>query len=875
MSSSPPREWSAIAVTAPYQELADSVCRVLRPAAGGAVLLAVPDAGAKSKVGSGAATLNALLTVGEELSARAGYSTLNESVLHDARICVLHVGTAARGGSAHPCLPPALTALPTSRFADSSSSLQADSSSSPQCAAEWTLRSLTQLFASAPPGLVVASTDSLVLMPPSEGGRQWLPLDALGSSAGAIVAVPASLELACEHGVCVPSATASRAAASPPALHSIVYRGSPEALAPLVDSAGNVPLYTGLLWFRQAYAQRLLELHAKPPLDACTYLGVDSGAPPLTLALHDELLAPLCAGTTLDAYLAQPAAEPARSKAARRLLWSSLRPTEGASGLSLCVAPAGEYVYLREVATSSERVAAAVALREVKEKLSQQEPAFIRTQLQLLACGPRAQLDELLITLDALAASASPQLAARAFAAVADALALRAGTRGGLRSGPAANDEWRGAMRTLRSGEVAEAVAALAAVRARWTVLDEPRMLMRSARHYEGAVGECISCCVRTCVVKSEAAPPAPLGQWVVCETPARIDLAGGWSDTPPVCYECSNGGAVINVAISIDGRCPIGARARRIATPQLILRVDPSEPPITCTELADLMDHNSPLAPGALPKTVVLFCGLLSLETSPPLSLAEQLRESGGGVEIESWSRLPTGSGLGTSSILAAALVAAVGGVTGRHYAPDALVHAVSQVEQMLTTGGGWQDQAGGILPGVKICTSLPSLPLIVSSDVLPLPPATITTLDRHLQLVYTGKTRLARNLLQDVLRRWYSGNPHILANVAGLVGNAQALREALLRCDIPAIGRCLSAYWDQKCQMCDACPEAVARMLRKLEPLVYGAALAGAGGGGFLVMVTREPDAREAVARALSDEQVSMHDVAIHTEGLVTRRE
>jgi hypothetical protein len=38
---------------------------------------------------------------------------------------------------------------------------------------------------------------------------------------------------------------------------------------------------------------------------------------------------------------------------------------------------------------------------------------------------------------------------------------------------------------------------------------------------------------------------------------------------------------------------------------------------------------------------------------------------------------------------------------------------------------------------------------------------------------------------------------------------------------------------------------------------------------------MVTREPDAREAVARALSDEQVSMHDVAIHTEGLVTRRE
>jgi hypothetical protein len=45
-------------------------------------------------------------------------------------------------------------------------------------------------------------------------------------------------------------------------------------------------------------------------------------------------------------------------------------------------------------------------------------------------------------------------------------------------------------------------------------------------------------------------------------QAPARIDLAGGWSDTPPISYEM--GGEVVNVAVLLeeDEGCPIGARA-------------------------------------------------------------------------------------------------------------------------------------------------------------------------------------------------------------------------------------------------------------------------------------------------------------------------
>jgi fucokinase len=124
-----------------------------------------------------------------------------------------------------------------------------------------------------------------------------------------------------------------------------------------------------------------------------------------------------------------------------------------------------------------------------------------------------------------------------------------------------------------------------------------------------------------------------------------------------------------------------------------------------------------------------------------------------------------------------------------------------------------------------------------------------------------------------QDVLRRWYSSNPAILSNVHDLVANAHAMEAALRAADVARVGACVSAYWEQKKKMCDAEPEAVTRMLAKVRPLVHGATLAGAGGGGFMLLVTREPDMGDAIAAALKDEQCVVHEVAIDTVGLRTR--
>lgn len=76
---------------------------------------------------------------------------------------------------------------------------------------------------------------------------------------------------------------------------------------------------------------------------------------------------------------------------------------------------------------------------------------------------------------------------------------------------------------------------------------------------------------------------------------------AGGWSDTPPLAYEL--GGAVLGLAVRVDGRRPIGARARRISEPELWLvagpRQDDMAMKIVCQSLEDLRDYCQPQAPG------------------------------------------------------------------------------------------------------------------------------------------------------------------------------------------------------------------------------------------------------------------------------------
>ena len=67
------------------------------------------------------------------------------------------------------------------------------------------------------------------------------------------------------------------------------------------------------------------------------------------------------------------------------------------------------------------------------------------------------------------------------------------------------------------------------------------------------------------------------------------------------------------------------------------------------------------------------------------------------------------------------------------------------------------------------------------------------------------------------------------------------------------------MDAYWSQKKKMAPGCePHAVTCLMTSLRAHAHGMSLAGAGGGGFLYVLFREPKTVEQVVELLKDVKV-----------------
>ena len=118
------------------------------------------------------------------------------------------------------------------------------------------------------------------------------------------------------------------------------------------------------------------------------------------------------------------------------------------------------------------------------------------------------------------------------------------------------------------------------------------------------------------------------------------------------------------------------------------------------------LQATGDPYDPFALQKACLLACGIIPREGH---TLGEILERLGSGFVMHSEvTNVPKGSGLGTSSILSAACVKAVFEFMGIAYTEEDLYAHVLAMEQIMSTGGGWQDQVGGITSGLKYITSM-----------------------------------------------------------------------------------------------------------------------------------------------------------------------
>src|SRR5207248_10899135 len=118
-----------------------------------------------------------------------------------------------------------------------------------------------------------------------------------------------------------------------------------------------------------------------------------------------------------------------------------------------------------------------------------------------------------------------------------------------------------------------------------------------------------------------------------------------------------------------------------------------------------------------------------------------------------------------------------------------------------------------------------------------------------------YTGHHRLARNILRQVVMRYLGRDPLAMQALYQLRMVAGQLARAAAALDLELFGTLVNQAWllNKTLDPQTSYP-AAERLFSALAPHVYGAKLVGAGGGGFLVAVTREPNQQELVADVMA---------------------
>ncbi|XP_023369840.1 L-fucose kinase isoform X2 [Otolemur garnettii] len=976
-------DWTVVILTCQYKDSVQVFQRELEvrqkreqiPA--GTLLLAVEDP--EIRVGSGGATLNALLVAAEHLSARAGFTVVTSDVLHAAWILILHMGRDFPFddcGRAFTCLPMEDPQAPVEALVYNLDCL---------------LDIMTyRLGPGSPPGVWVCSTDMLLSVPPNLG----ITWD--GFQGARVIALPGTPTYARNHGVYL--------ADSQGLVLDIYYQGTEAEIQRCARPDGQVPLVSGVVFFSVETAEHLLATHVSPPLDACTYMGLDSGAQPVQLSLFFDILLCMAQNVSQEDFLVGRPPELGQGGAdvagylqsARAQLWRELRDQP----LTMAYVPNGSYSYM--TSSASEFLQSLTLPRAPRAQIVHSQVE----ELQLLAAGssvvscllegpiqlgPGSVLQHchlqgpihigagcFLNGLDTAQSKALRGLELHDLVLQGHHIRLHgspgrtftlagrldswerqgAGTylnmswreffkRTGIRDWDLWDPDMPPAERCLLSARLFPVLhpsralgpqdmlwmldppedggAALRAWRASWRLsweqlqlcLDRAATLasrrdlfflqaLNKARHVleaqqdlslrpliqaavrEGCPGPLLATLDQ---VAAAAGNPGVAARALACVADVLGCMAegcGGLRSGPaanpewmrPFSYlECGDlAGGVEALAQERDkwlSRPALLVRAARHyegAGQILIRQAVKSAQHFVSTEPVEL------LAPGqwvvAECPARVDFSGIVCVHSELPLS-EQLLRSFGGGFELHTWSELPHGSGLGTSSILAGAALAALQRAAGRAMSTEALIHAVLHLEQVLTTGGGWQDQVGGLMPGIKVGRSQAQLPLKVEVEKITVPEGFVQKLSDHLLLVYTGKTRLARNLLQDVLRSWYARLPAVVQNAHNLVRQTEQCADAFRQGSLPLLGQCLTSYWEQKKLMAPGCePLAVRRLMDVLVPHVYGQSLAGAGGGGFLYVLTKEPRQKAALEMVLANTEglgnCSIHLVEVDTQGL-----
>ncbi len=221
-----------------------------------------------------------------------------------------------------------------------------------------------------------------------------------------------------------------------------------------------------------------------------------------------------------------------------------------------------------------------------------------------------------------------------------------------------------------------------------------------------------------------------------------------------------------------------------------------------------------------------------------PILREALRMQAIDPGIEIVSVADIPGGTGLGSSSSFSVALINALYAHRRIFVPKDALASEACILEiERLGEPIGKQDQYAAAYGGVNLIEFERHGGVTVQP--LLLPPATLAELEANLMLFYTGTRRDAREVLSSQVFALESDDL-VVSRMGKMVELAYEMRDLLLRADLDAFGLALHRGWEMKRSLSAQISTSKIDYLyeRARDAGALGGKLAGAGGGGFLLL-------------------------------------
>ncbi|MFC1585453.1 L-fucokinase [Fibrobacterota bacterium] len=359
--------------------------------------------------------------------------------------------------------------------------------------------------------------------------------------------------------------------------------------------------------------------------------------------------------------------------------------------------------------------------------------------------------------------------------------------------------------------------------------------------------------------------------QIVWARSPVRLDLAGGWSDILP--YTLKYGGKAVNLSVNLNGQPPLQVFCGSSEDKHVRIQVINTGVVETITHFNQLEDFQDPSVLPSLPKAALCLLGLTRKKQGKPLD--KVLKNFGHGIEISLLNAVPRGSGLGSSAILGGVVLGALHRFFGHEVSSEQLIYQVLQMEQMITTRGGWQDLIGGTVGGLKFIENKPGLK----------PEPLIRQLDSYLfqfgksracmTLFYTGIQREAKNIVEEVADEVNRMSPASLFTLKHIKQLALDTREAVELRDYEALSQCVNQSWEaNKLMHSGATSKQVEALLEETRSCYTSVKLLGAGGGGFALFFSRDPGQAEKLKallrRKFENDKARIVDFQLNQQGL-----